>query len=216
MLRALAAFVLTVALVPQQTPPPTFRARIDLVQVDVVVVDKDGNPVAGLKTSDFTVLDRRKPQAIATFEEIAHRHADATAPLDLPATVGRDVSSNQTAQSGRLVVMVIDDLHIYKERTDRAKEIARQVLLDLGAQSSMAVLFTSQEHSTQVTADQSRLRAAVETLKGRQSWRRPHPAVDKQRGDRIDPEDSMTTALAKVQQTQDTKAQDFFDNLTQY
>jgi len=216
MFRGLAASALTLALLPQQTPSPTFRARIDLVQVDVVVVDGDGNPISGLKSSDFRLLDRKKPQTIATFEEIAHRRADKTAPIELPATVKLDVSSNQTAQSGRLVVMVIDDLHIYKERTDRAKEIARKVLLDLGTQSSMAVLFTSQEHSTQVTADQSRLRAAVETLRGRQSWRRPHPAVDKQRGDRIDPEDSMTTALGKVQQMQDARVQDFFENLTQY
>lgn len=216
MFRALAAFVLAVTFLPQQPALPTFRARIDLVQVDVVVVDGNGDPVRGLKASDFTMLDRKKPQAIATFEEIAHRHADTTAPLELPATVRLDVSSNQTAQSGRLVVMVIDDLHIYKERTDRAKEIARKVLLDLGAQSSMAVLFTSQEHSTQVTTDQSRLRASVETLKGRQSSRRPHPAVDKQRGDRIDPGDSMEVALGKIQQSQDTKVQDFFDNMTQY
>jgi len=214
MVRALAAVVFAVALLPQQAP--TFRTGVDLVQVDVVVVDKDGNPVTGLKASDFMLLDRRKPQAIATFEEIAHRHADTPAPVELPPTVKLDVSSNQTAQSDRLVVMVIDDLHIYKERTVRAKEIARKVLLDLGAQSSMAVLFTSQDHSTQVTADQSRLRAAVETLKGRQSVRRPNQAVDKQRGDRIDPEDSAEAALAKVQQTQDTKVQQFFDNLTQY
>jgi VWFA-related protein len=162
----------------QDRQAPTFRTGIDLVQVDVVVVDKDGNPVTGLKTSDFTLLDRKKPQAIATFEEIAHRRADRIPPLELPAAVKLDVSSNQTAQSDRLVVMVVDDLHIYKERTDRAKEIARKVLVDLGAQSSMAVLFTSQDHSTQVTTDQSRLRAAVDTLKGRQSVRRQNQAVD--------------------------------------
>jgi VWFA-related protein len=198
----------------QDRQAPTFRIGIDLVQVDVVVVDKDGNPVTGLKTSDFTLLDRKKPQAIATFEEIAHRRADKTAPLELPAAVKLDVSSNQTAQSDRLVVMVVDDLHIYKERTDRAKEIARKVLADLGAQSSMAVLFTSQDHSTQVTTDQSRLRAAVETLKGRQSVRRPNQAVDKQKGDRIDPE--AANPLDIVSKNQETNVQQFFDNITQY
>ena len=214
--RALVTIALTLGLLPQQKPSPTFRATIDLVQVDVVVVDKDGNPVTGLKGSDFTLRDRRKPQAIAAFEEVTHRRAAQTAPAELPATIKQDVSSNQTAQSGRLVVMVIDDLHIYRERTDRAREIARKVLAELGAQSSMAVLFTSQEHSTQVTRDEWRLSAAIETLKGRQSSRRPHQAVDKQRGDRIDPGDSMNAAMAKVQQSQDTKVQEFVENLTQY
>jgi ABC-type Mn2+/Zn2+ transport system ATPase subunit len=54
-----------------------------------------------------------------------------------PPAVKKDVGNNQTAQSSRLVVMVVDDLHIYKERTDRAKEIARQVLAHLGPESSM-------------------------------------------------------------------------------
>jgi VWFA-related protein len=193
---------------------PTFRTAIDLVQVDVVVVDKDGNPVRGLTAADFAILDRKKPQKIAAFEEIAHLHADeAVTPALLPS-VKLDVSSNQTAQSDRLVVMVVDDLHIYKERTDRAKDIAKKVLADLGTQSSMAVLFTSQEHSTQVTSDQSRLLAAVETLKGRQSWRRPHQASDAQTGQRIDPE--SPDPLGIVSGNQETKVQDFFDNMAQY
>ena len=193
---------------------PTFRTSVDLVQVDVVVVDKDGHPVEGLKETDFTILDRRKPQKIATFDEVSHRRAEETpAPAMLPG-VRLDVSSNQTGQSERLIVMVVDDLHIYKERTDRAKDIARKVLADLGPQSSMAVLFTSQEHSTQVTTDRARLLAAVDTLKGRQSWRRPHQASDTQTGKRIDPEDS--NPIATVSANQENKVQDFFDNMAQY
>jgi VWFA-related protein len=195
---------------------PTFRAGVELVQVDVVVVDRTGRHVAGLKASDFTILDRGKPQTVATLDEVSRHHPETPPAPPLLASVKLDVSNNQSAQSDRLVVMVIDDLHIYKERTDRAKEIARRVLADLGDASSMAVLFTSQDHSTQVTTDQSRLHAAIDTLKGRQSWRRPHQARDTQTGAAIGPEDSMQSALAKVQQSQETNVQDFFDNLTQY
>ena len=119
-------------------------------------------------------------------------------------------------QSDRLVIIVVDDLHIYKERSDRAKEIARQVLADLGPAASMAVLFTSGEHSTPVTDDRVLLAAAVETLRGRQSWRRPHPAIDAQRASRLDPEMTSEQQLAIISKTQDTKVQDFFDNMTQY
>ena len=38
---------------------PTFRARVDLVQVDVVVVDKDEAPVQGLKRGDFVLRESR-------------------------------------------------------------------------------------------------------------------------------------------------------------
>jgi VWFA-related protein len=213
-LAALILCLATLAAHAQSKQTPTFRTKVDLVQVDVVVVDRAGEQVRGLKEADFAVLDRGKPQAIAAFEEVARHHeAEAPAPL---RSVRLDVAMNQSAQADRLVVMVVDDLHIWKDRTDRAKEIARKVIADLGAQSSMAVLFTSGDHSTQVTQESSVLGAAVDTLKGRQSWRRPHPAIDKQSGDRIDPEDSMETALGKVQASQDTRIQDFADNMRQY
>jgi VWFA-related protein len=213
MVRTLTALVLAAVLAQDR---PTFRGGVDLVQVDVVVVDRSGHPVSGLKASDFKILDRGKPQTVATLDEVTRHHPDVPPPPPLLASVKLDVSNNQTAQADRLVVMVVDDLHIYRERTDRARDIARKVIADLGDASSMAVLFTSQEHSTQVTTDRSQLRAAVETLKGRQAWRRPHQAKDTQTGKAIGPEDSMQSALAKVQQSQETNVQDFFDNLTQY
>src|SRR4051794_22714412 len=193
---------------------PTFKARADLVQVDVVVVDAKGNPIRGLKTSDFALRDRGKSQEIATFDEVAIARPRQAVPAD--PRVRRDVSNNQTALVDRLVVLVVDDLHIYKDRTARAKDIAARVLVDLGAGASMAVLFTSGDHSTQITDDQAVLRDAVDTLKGRQSWRRPHPATDAMTGSRIDPEDSMDAALAKLQEKQDASAQDFFENIKQY
>jgi VWFA-related protein len=214
MTKALAVLALTAIVAQAQQPPPTIRSRVDLVLVDVVVVDDKGNAVRGLKASDFVLRDRGKPQEIATFEETTHVRPPA-APV-VPLLVRADVGTNQTAQADRLVVMVVDDLHIYKERTDRAKEIAKKVLADLGPQSSMAVLFTSREHSTQVTSDQAILAGAVESLKGRQSWRRPHPAIDKQRGAGLDPEMSAEQQLAIINQTQSASVQQFFDNMTQY
>lgn len=199
----------------QAQQPPTFRSNVELVQVDVVVLDKDGNPVRGLTRTDFTVLDRGKPQAIATFDELSHT-PDAPAAVPTMPLVRLDVANNRSAQSDRLIMLVIDDLHIWKGRTDRAKQIARDVLSQLGPQSSMAVLFTSGDHNIQVTADQALLAAAVDTLKGRQSVRRPHPAIDEQRPGHIDPEMSADQQLSIISASQQTKTQDFFDNMAQY
>ena len=41
--------------VPQQTP--AFKTGVDLVQVDVSVLDRDRQPIRGLKAADFTVLE---------------------------------------------------------------------------------------------------------------------------------------------------------------
>ena len=54
---------------PTQEPPRQviFRDRIDLVNLDVSVLDKDRRPVRGLKATDFTVLEDGKPQNIMAF-----------------------------------------------------------------------------------------------------------------------------------------------------
>jgi VWFA-related protein len=199
---------------------PTFRSSVDLVQVDVVVVDKDGKAVRGLKQEDFAVHDRGKTQAIATFEEVGREpHASAVDVPPMLPSVRLDVADNHAGQSGRLVMLVIDDLHIWKGRTDRAKEIARDIIDRLGPQSSMAVLFTSGEHNTTVTTDRSVLLTAVATLKARQSWRRPHPAIDNQRVPRVDPEADTTArggVLDRLSDAGKVTAQDFFDNMQQY
>ena len=217
-MKTLAASVVAMMLaqffVGAQGTQPTFKTRVDLVQVDVVVVDKTGAPVRGLAQTDFVVRDRGKVQAIATFDEASHDRMAVAAEATLLAK--RDVSSNQTGQAGRLIVMVVDDLHIYKERTDRSKDIARKVLADLGPQSSMAVLFTSGEHSTLVSEDPAVLAAAIETLKGRQAWRRPHQARDNQAGARLDPGMTADQQLKIVSASQSTNLQDFFDNMSQY
>jgi VWFA-related protein len=197
-----------------QQPRATFRSSIELVQIDAVVVDAQGRHVRGLTAEDFAVFDRGKRQAIAAFEEVIHRRAEdsASGPV-LPVTVRTGIASNQTPQSSRLVVMVIDDLHIWRGRTETARTIARDVLSRLGRDASMAVLFTSGDHSTQVTDDPSRLLSAIETLDGRQTVQRPNQAVDTQSPRGIDPELPSEQALAIVQQTQSTSVRQFSDNM---
>jgi VWFA-related protein len=210
------ALLVAIPLLVQAQQQPTFRARVDLIQVNVVAVDASGKHVYGLTAPDFTVLDRGRPQAIATFQEIDAR----TPPADqghvrLPAQVRRDVASNQLTDLDRLVILVIDDLHIYKGRTDRAKEVARDAVAKLAPGAFMAVLFTTGDNSTEVTDDSSRLVRAVDTLAGRQPWRRPNQAVDAQTPAPLNPEGGIEN-LDIVNRNQQTKLQQFFDNMSQF
>ncbi len=62
----------------QQQPPPQVAISVqsNLVNVDAIVTDQDGNPVTGLKRENFRVLDDGQPQQITNF-----------APTDAPLTI---------------------------------------------------------------------------------------------------------------------------------
>jgi VWFA-related protein len=62
---------------PQQPPPPQVSIAIqsNLVNVDAIVTDQDGNLVTGLKKQNFRILDDGQPQEITNF-----------APTDAPIT----------------------------------------------------------------------------------------------------------------------------------
>ncbi len=68
-MRAAAATLFTFAAVATCLAQQPFRAGIDLVHFSIVVTDKDGVPVKGLKASDFEVREEGTQQSIAYFEE---------------------------------------------------------------------------------------------------------------------------------------------------
>ena len=94
----------------QQQPAPVFRARVDLVTVDVAVVDKDGRPVNRLVPADFTVVAGNRPRKIVAtdFMSVEPNRSKSTATVaSLPAP-----SSNSTPATGRSFLFVVDVEHI--------------------------------------------------------------------------------------------------------
>lgn len=76
-----------VAQSPQPSSEPggdyVFRSTVRRVPIDVVVQDKDGKPVRGLKQSDFVVQEDRKDQKVLSFD-VADGSAAAFVPPKLP------------------------------------------------------------------------------------------------------------------------------------
>src|SRR5205814_5981798 len=71
--------------VSSRDTPPTFKVRVNLVLVRVVVRDPQGNVVPNLKKEDFQLFDNRKPQVISSFTaETPESHA--VTPATTPAS----------------------------------------------------------------------------------------------------------------------------------
>jgi hypothetical protein len=54
-----------------QPPPPRFRTGVDLVEVAVLVKDREGKPVTDLARNEITVLENRAPQTMVAFERVS-------------------------------------------------------------------------------------------------------------------------------------------------
>jgi VWFA-related protein len=59
-----------------KAPQVTLAVETNLVNIDAVVTDNDGNPITGLKKENFRVLDNNQPQQITNF-----------APTEAPITI---------------------------------------------------------------------------------------------------------------------------------
>ncbi len=83
-----------------------FKASIDLVQFSVVLTDKQGTPITGLKPEDFEIVEEGKPQTITYFTqgdpedgdnlgEVSPLHLGLT--LDTSGSMERDIQDVRTA-----------------------------------------------------------------------------------------------------------------------
>ncbi len=102
-------FVVIVAVamaIPQLAPPaPTFQAGTRLVEVDVIVRDKNG-PVMGLNQDDFTLFDNGKPQKISVFAVKGSQSSrQAAVPLP-PGTVSNRVTRNGQEAASSTVILI--------------------------------------------------------------------------------------------------------------
>jgi VWFA-related protein len=100
---------------PSSVPAPevaqatgvTISSRTELVTVPVVVTDKKGKHLSGLKQSDFTIEEDGQKREIATFQEIVTSDS-AKKPLSPPAFPLSNFASSD--QEGRLVTILVVDL----------------------------------------------------------------------------------------------------------
>ena len=142
---------------------PTFRARIDVIQADVSVLDKNSQPVHGLTAQDFVVLENGKPQEIVAVSEV-HLPSPVEPRVAWMRDVAPDVQRNEDAAESRLIVLVFDSSLPYAPLfVKNARDIGRSVIDHLGPNDLAAVVFTNSRsgYAQDFTRDKARLRASV-------------------------------------------------------
>jgi VWFA-related protein len=93
------------------TSPGTVRILSRLVQVNVVVQDKDGNPVSDLTKDDFTILDKGEPQQIAYFTQPSTNDSlllSARASAESPSNFFSNRVQNNSEGTNTVTVILMD------------------------------------------------------------------------------------------------------------
>jgi len=109
-----------------QTKPPdqteAVRLRTELVQVQVVVTDKQGRVIGELRKEDFELLEQGRPQEVSFFSE-----ERVGAPPPRPAVSNTDQVAERTAGAtgsatqSRSIVLFFDTLHLSGPSLVRAR-----------------------------------------------------------------------------------------------
>jgi VWFA-related protein len=152
---------------------PTLQVYSRLTVVDVTATDDNGDPVYGLKQTDFTILEDGKPQPIRNFEEVG---LGPVMPLpDLPTNVYTNLQP--PAPSSAVNILLLDMANEAPEDSTnpgevsaatmmqhRVKEAAREALdqMPMGTQVAVLSMTNNLRILQSFTSNRALLEAAID------------------------------------------------------
>ena len=177
-MRAIIAAFFIAPLVGMAQTAVKFEATAQLVVVNISAKDKGGEPMVGLKASDFTVTEDGKPQQIKVFE--FQRLEDAVlvaAPTVVKAAVATQIAPAKPGEvkykDRRLLVLFFDQAGMPVADQIRAQQAALKFLNAQMTQSDLVAVLT---YSTDLTVlqdftnDRDRLTQVVKGSGHRRCW----------------------------------------------
>jgi VWFA-related protein len=155
-------------------PTFTLQAERNLVLVRVVVRDKSGAPVDGLRKEDFQLFDRGKPQTILNFsvEKPPLRRTERAAEAEKPASgqAAAKESGVFPEIAGRFLAIYFDDVHTPFEDLARPRDAADHYLAaSLQAGDRVGVFTTSGQNQVDFTGDLAKVHQGLFELRPRPS-----------------------------------------------
>jgi VWFA-related protein len=146
--------------------PATFKVRVNLVLVRVVVRDAQGKVVPNLKKENFQLSDNRKPQAISSFSVETPEAHTASAVASPGTSEGYSSSTDVIAGKAtvlpqRFVSMVFDDIHMSMEDTTFLRDSATRFFAALAPSDRVAFYTTSGQFKQEFTNDRDVMKKAL-------------------------------------------------------
>ena len=135
--------------VAQEQTDEVIRISSDLVQTDVMVFDRQGKFVDGLKPEQFELRVDGKPQTISFFERVQAGSSNEDAQIAAARGVARPPSQPGQALArpldrGRIIFFYLDDLHMGVESVTRTREaLMLFVEKEMGQNDQVAIITSS-------------------------------------------------------------------------
>jgi VWFA-related protein len=151
-----------------QSPEDVIRVYTDLVQTDVMVFDKQGRFVNGLKREDFALRVDGQLRPIEFFDHVSAGSAKEQS--QLTATSLSDTSTPGSEDRGRTVFFYVDDFHLAPgDLILLRKALLKFIDDDLGQNDEAVITSASGQIGflQQLTENKAVLRAAVMRIKAR-------------------------------------------------
>lgn len=174
LLLSLAVTSLVSAQSPQVTKDPspdipTFRSRSDLVFVPVIVKDKKGRHLAGLKQESFSIEQDGKPVRASVFEEVRHAGDDIAPPMTVPGLISNYTAGDERPK--RMLIVMLDLLNTPLLYQSRAKyELLRFLETAVPPDEPVALFGLGRNGLRQlhaVTTNAGELIASIKNVRGR-------------------------------------------------
>jgi VWFA-related protein len=156
-------------------PPSVFGEQIEVrvVNVEAVVVDRQGNRVAGLKPGDFRLEVDGKPVSIEYFNEIRGGQAIAPGPGEESSPVKGLPSLAPGSPVGTSYLVFIDDFFSLSPRRDELLRGLKGQLSRLGPEDRMAIVAWDGGRVEMLSSwsnSDRQLGAAIEKALGRRAY----------------------------------------------
>jgi VWFA-related protein len=144
----------------------TFKVRVNVVLVRVVVRDQKGKAIDSLKKEDFQLFDNRKPQTISTFS--LETPASHTIPVVTVSDHSEaDVEKVQPAVPAlpqRFVSLLFDDLHLSMEDAVYDRTAATKIFDSMAPSDRVGIYTTSGQFAQEFSSDHEVLKKALNQI----------------------------------------------------